>query len=91
MILATESQMIQTKRNQKGKFNNHYNHPHTPEARAAISAKQRQRYDLLRRAVDLATDDNRIRQVVKEEINRYLKENAIPLNNNKPTNNIPLT
>ena len=89
MILATESEMIPVKkeRNQKGEFNNHYNHPHTPESKAAISATQKARYDLLRK---LASDDH-IKRVVKEEIKKYLAENALPLNNNKPTNNIPLT
>ena len=87
MILATESNMIPAKsgRNQLGENNNHYNHPHTPEAKSKISATQRARYDLLRKAVS----DDRIRQVVKEEIKKYLAENAIQVNN-KPTNNIPL-
>lgn len=89
MILATESKMIPAKsgRNQKGEFNNHYNHPHTPESKAAISATQKARYDLLRKAVS----DDRIRKVVNEEIKKYLAENAVQFNNNKPTNNIPLT
>ena len=87
MILATESNMTPTKRNQKGILNNHYGKPHTPESKAAISATQKARYDLLRK---LASDDH-IKRVVKEEIKKYLAENALPINNNKPTNNIPLT
>ena len=87
MILATESNMTPTKRNQKGILNNHYGKPHSPEAKAAISATQKARYDLLRKAVS----DDRIRQVVNEEIKKYLAENATLVNNNKPTNNIPLT
>jgi len=87
MILATESNMTPTKRNQKGILNNHYGKPHSPEAKAAISATQKARYDLIRKAVS----DDRIRQVVNEEIKKYLAENALQINNNKPTNNIPLT
>ena len=89
MILATELEMIPVKkeRNQKGEFNNHYNHPHTPESKAAISATQKARYDFLRK---LASDDH-IKRVVNEEIKKYLAENATLVNNNKPTNNIPLT
>jgi len=87
MILATESNMTPTKRNQKGILNNHYGKPHTPEAKLKISTTQKARYDLLRKAVS----DDRIRQVVNEEIKKYLAENATLVNNNKPTNNIPLT
>ena len=89
MILATESEMTPVKkgRNQKGEHNNHFGKPHSPEAKAAISATQKARYDLLRKAVS----DDRIRQVVNEEIKKYLAENALQINNNKPTNNIPLT
>jgi len=89
MILATESQMtppIKKGRNQKGERNNHFGKPHSPEAKARISTTQKARYDLLRKAVS----DDRIRQVVNEEIKKYLAENATQVNNNKPTNNIPL-
>ena len=88
MILATESEMTPVKkgRNQKGEHNNHFGKPHSPEAKAAISATQKARYDLLRKAVS----DDRIRQVVNEEIMKYLRANAAPLEN-KQINNIPLT
>jgi hypothetical protein len=88
MILATESEMTPVKkgRNQKGEHNNHFGKPHSPEAKAAISATQKARYDLLRKAVS----DDRIRQVVNEEIKKYLRANAAPLEN-KQINNIPLT
>ena len=88
MILATESNMIPAKsgRNQKGEHNNHFGKPHTPEAKAAISATQKARYELLRKAVS----NDRIRSIVKEEVQKYLAENATQVNNNKPTNNIPL-
>lgn len=87
MILATESEMTPVKkgRNQKGEHNNHFGKPHSPEAKAAISATQKARYDLLRKAVS----DDHIKRVVNEEIKKYLRANAAPLEN-KQTNNIPL-
>ena len=93
MILATESKMIppaKSGRNQKGEANNHWGHKMTQQSRNAISETQKRRYSLLRQAVDIATNGDRIRQVVQEEIKKYLAENAILSNNNKPTNNIPL-
>ena len=64
--------------------------PHTDESKKKISETQQRRYALLRIAVDNAIDDNRIRHVVREEIDKLLKE-MIPVkpNNNKP--NIPVT
>jgi hypothetical protein len=93
MILETESQMTPVKkgRNQKGEFNNHYGHKMTQQSRNAISQSQKRRYSLLRQALDQAANDDRIRRVVQEEITKFLSENAIQVNNNKPTNNIPLT
>lgn len=78
------------KRDHKGQNNPHFGHIMQPASREAISKTQKVRYDLLRQAVERATDDNRIRQVVKEEIDKLLKE-MIPVkpNNNKP--NIPVT
>ena len=92
MILATESKILPAKsgRNQKGEFNNHFGHKMTQQSRNAISQSQKRRYSLLRQALDQAANDDRIRQVVNEEIQKYLRANAAPLEN-KQTNNIPLT
>ena len=88
MILATVTNMEQAKkpRDYSGSNNPHWGHKMTQKSRKAISATQKARYDLIRKAVS----DDRIRAVVKEEITRYLQNNLIPVNNNKPTNNIPL-
>ena len=75
------------KRDHKGQNNPHYGHVMQPGSREAISKTQKARYDLLRQAVERATDDNRIRQVVREELRKLINESKSV--NNKP-NNIPL-
>ena len=60
---------------------------HSPESREAISKTQKTRYDLLRMAVEKATNEDRIREVVKEEIQKLINESQ-PVNNKH--NNIPL-
>lgn len=75
------------KRDHKGQNNPHFGHIMQPASREAISKTQKARYDLLRQAVERATDDNRIRQVVREELRKLINESK-PVNN-KP-NNIPL-
>lgn len=75
------------KRDHKGQNNPHSGHVMQPSSREAISKTQKARYDLLRQAVERATDDNRIRQVVREELRKLINESK-PVNN-KP-NNIPI-
>ena len=75
------------KRDHKGQNNPHFGHIMQPASREAISKTQKARYDLLRQAVERATDDNRIKQVVREELRKLINESK-PVNN-KP-NNIPL-
>ena len=75
------------KRDHKGQNNPHFGHIMQPASREAISKTQKARYDLLRQAVERATDDNRIRQVVREELRKLINESKSV--NNKP-NNIPL-
>jgi hypothetical protein len=75
------------KRDHKGQNNPHFGHIMQPASREAISKTQKVRYDLLRQAVERATDDNRIRQVVREELRKLINESKSV--NNKP-NNIPL-
>ena len=60
---------------------------HSPESRKAISKTQKARYDLLRMAVEKATNEDRIREVVKEEIQKLIDESK-PVDNKH--NNIPL-
>jgi hypothetical protein len=60
---------------------------HSPESKEAISKTQKARYNLLRMAVEKATNEDRIREVVKEEIQKLINESK-PVNNKH--NNIPL-
>ena len=67
-------------RDHSGVRNPHYNHPHSDSAKAAISAKQRQRYEMLRQIVDKKTvSEERVREIVRETIADYIKNNASPV------------
>ena len=71
-------------RDHSGARNPHYNHPHSDSAKAAISAKQRQRYEMLRQIVDQKTvTEDRVKEIVRETVADYIKNNATPVNNNK--------
>lgn len=86
---AVEENLIITEpekkvRDHRGQRNPHYNKPHSPKSKMAISKTQKARYELLRKAVNqAAVNDDKIRQVVKEELVKFLKE-VIPV---KPDNN----
>ena len=86
MINMKGRNILKKKRNHQGELNPHYLHPHSEKAKAAISAKQRQRYEMLRQIVDKKTvSEERVRQIVKETLDEYLTKHAIPIeNNNKP-------
>ena len=72
------------KRNHQGQLNPHYQHPHSDSAKAAISSSLKARYELLRQIVDNKTvTEQRVREIVKETIDDYIKKNATPVNNNK--------
>lgn len=88
--LVSEDQMTTPEkkvRDHRGQKNPHFGHKMQPSSREAIAQSQRARYDLLRQAIERATDDNRIRQVVREELRKLINESK-PVNN-KP-NNIPI-
>ena len=76
------------KRDHRSERNPHFGHVMKPESRDAIATKQRLRYDLLRTAVDQVKNpitEERVRQVVQEEIEKFLNDT---LYNNKA--NIPI-
>lgn len=77
-------QQVKKVRDHSGVRNPHYNHPHSDSAKAAISAKQRQRYEMLRQIVDQKTvTEDRVKEIVRETVADYIKNNATPVNNNK--------
>lgn len=86
--LNNEQQPVK-KRDHWNEKNPHYQHPHSPETKAAISATQKARYDLLRTALEKANSqisESRVREIVRETIKEYLAKNSVPVenNNNKP-------
>lgn len=74
-------------RDHSGDRNPHYNHPHSDSAKAAISSRQKARYEMLRQIVDKKTvTEDRVREIIKETIADYIKNNATSVDNNKPIN-----
>jgi len=79
---------VKKTRDHKGEKNPHFGHVMQPVSRDAIASKQRLRYDLMRSALEQSKNsvsEERVRQVVQEEIEKFLNET---LYNNKA--NIPI-
>lgn len=65
---------------------NHSPHsmPHRPESKDAISKTMKTRWAMLRQIIDQKTvTEDRVREIVRETIADYIKNNATPVNNNK--------
>ena len=79
---------VKKTRDHRGEKNPHFGHVMQPVSRDAIASKQRLRYDLMRSALEQSKNsvsEERVRQVVHEEIENFLNET---LYNNKA--NIPI-
>ena len=79
---------VKKTRDHRGEKNPHFGHVMQPVSRDAIASKQRLRYDLMRSALEQSKNsvsEERVRQVVHEEIEKFLNET---LYNNKA--NIPI-
>ena len=79
---------VKKTRDHRGEKNPHFGHVMQPASRDAIASKQRLRYDLMRSALEQSKNsvsEERVRQVVQEEIEKFLNET---LYNNKA--NIPI-
>ena len=66
-------------RDHSGQRNPHYNCPHSPESKEAISQTQKARYDLLRAAVEKAKNpltEERVKEIVRETVADYIKNNT---------------
>lgn len=73
------------KRNHQGQLNPHYQHPHSDSAKAAISSKLKARYETIRQVIDQnPITEDRIKEIVRETVADYIKNNATPVNNNRP-------
>ena len=89
--IITEKYMepVKTIRDHSGKKNPHYNHPHSDSAKTAISTTQKCRYELLRKAVEKASNqitEERIMEIVRQTCSEYLAKNVKPLEKNKNIN-----
>jgi hypothetical protein len=76
------------KRDHRSERNPHFGHVMTQDSRNAIASKQRLRFDLIRSALEQSKNsvsEERVRQVVQEEIEKFLNDT---LYNNKA--NIPI-
>lgn len=81
-------ELVKKARDHRGEKNPHYQHPMTQDSRNAIASKQRLRFELLRSAIEQSKNsvsEERVRQVVQEEIEKFLNDT---LYNNKA--NIPI-
>jgi hypothetical protein len=79
---------VKKTRDHRDEKNPHFGHVMQPVSRDAIASKQRLRYDLMRSALEQSKNsvsEERVRQVVQEEIEKFLNET---LYNNKA--NIPI-
>lgn len=75
------------KRDHRGEKNPHWGCKMSQRSKDLISTKQRQRWATLRQIVDKKTvTEDRVREIVKETIADYIKNNATPIDNNKPIN-----
>ena len=84
LINMEENNIAKKKRNHQGQLNPHYNKPHSDKAKAAISAKQRQRYEMLRQIVDKKTvTEERVKEIIQETIADYIKNETNPVETNK--------
>ena len=71
-------------RDHSGARNPHYKHPHSDSAKAAISSKLKARYETIRQVIDQnPITEDRIKEIVRETVADYIKNNATPVNNNK--------
>ena len=87
-----ENQIIgQTKkpRDHRAEKNPHYNHPHTPEAKEAISKSQKARFAYYKNAVNNMVTEERVKEIIKETLKDYLAGNAEENKNNR-TISIPI-
>lgn len=76
------------KRDHRSEKNPHFGHVMTQDSRNAIASQQRLRFDLIRSALEQSKNsvsEERVRQVVQEEIEKFLNDT---LYNNKA--NIPI-
>ena len=65
--------------------------PHSQETKQKIAETQSKRYDMIRQLVrkgqQKTVTEDRVKEIVDEAIERYLRTHATPINNNRPMKN----
>jgi hypothetical protein len=85
LSMNNERANTKSKRDFSGSNNPHFGHIQSPQSRAAISSKQKERYSMLRQIVKNsrnAITEERVRQIVSETIADYVKNNKRPISIN---------
>ena len=85
LSMNNERANIKPKRDFSGSNNPHFGHIQSPQSRAAISSKQKERYSMLRQIVKNSRNsitEERVRQIVSEAIADYVKNNKRPISIN---------
>lgn len=78
-------QPVKKVRDHRGERNPHWGGKMTQRSKDLISTKQRQRWATLRQIVDKKTvTEDRVREIVKETIANFIKNETTPVNNDKP-------
>ena len=82
LSMNNERANTKSKRDFSGSNNPHFGHIQSPQSRAAISSKQKERYSMLRQIVKNSRNtitEERVRQIVSETIADYVKNNKRPI------------
>ena len=82
LSMNDEKENTKPKRDFSGSNNPHFGHIQSPQSRAAISSKQKERYSMLRQIVKNSRNtitEERVRQIVSETIADYVKNNKRPI------------
>ena len=85
LSMNNENVNTKPKRDFSGSNNPHFGHIQSPQSRAAISSKQKERYSMLRQIVRNsrnAITEERVRQIVSETIADFVKNNKRPISIN---------
>lgn len=81
-------------RDHRGELNPHFNKPHSPLSKAAISATQRERYrmigELVKKGMQNPLTEERIMEIVRKTCSDYLAKNSKLVDNNEKKININL-
>ena len=92
MINEEKKDMPMNDTEQKKTYNKaRHTTPHSQETKQKIAETQSKRYDMIRQLVrkgqQKTVTEDRVKEIVDEAIERYLRTHATPINNNRPMKN----